>query len=57
VAVRGVVVKVGERDALVDVGGVRERVAIDLVPEVTVGDALLCHAGVALEKLAVAKSP
>lgn len=54
---RGVVVKVGERDALVDVGGVRERVAIDLVPEVTVGDALLCHAGVALEKLAVAKSP
>jgi hydrogenase maturation factor len=28
-----------------------ERVAIDLVPDARVGDLLLCHAGIALERL------
>ena len=32
-----------------------ERVAIDLVPDVRPGDLLLCHAGIALERLEEAR--
>lgn len=38
-------------EAVVAVEGRSERVAIDLVPEAAVGDVLLCHAGIALERL------
>ena len=31
--------------------GVEERVAVDLVPEASRGDVLLCHAGIALQRL------
>jgi hydrogenase maturation factor len=37
--------------AVVDLDGRLERVAIDLVPEARPGDLLLCHAGIALERL------
>ena len=37
--------------AVVEKDGLREEVAVDLVDDVAVGDVLLCHAGVALEKL------
>ena len=37
--------------ALVAVGGGVERVAIDLVPDARPGDVVLCHAGIALERL------
>ena len=37
--------------AEVVVGGNVERVAIDLVPDVRPGELLLCHAGIALERL------
>jgi hydrogenase expression/formation protein HypC len=37
--------------AVVDVDGRVERVAIDLVPDARPGDLLLCHAGIALERL------
>jgi D-sedoheptulose 7-phosphate isomerase len=37
--------------ATVETGGRREEVAVDLVPEAQVGDRVLCHAGVALERL------
>jgi len=40
-----------ELDALVTVGGEPERVALDLVPDATPGDLLLCHAGIALERI------
>lgn len=36
--------------AIVERDGVREEVAVDLVEDVTAGDVLLCHAGVALER-------
>jgi hydrogenase maturation factor len=37
--------------AVVDVDGRVERVAIDLVADAHPGDLLLCHAGIALERL------
>lgn len=37
--------------AVVDLDGRLERVAIDLVPDARPGDLLLCHAGIALEKV------
>jgi hydrogenase assembly chaperone HypC/HupF len=50
-AVPGVVVEVEPPNATVEVEGQRERVGIELVEDVERGDTLLCHAGIALEKL------
>jgi hydrogenase maturation factor len=41
-------------EALVAVGDWTDRVAIDLVPDARPGDLLLCHAGIALERLGAA---
>jgi hydrogenase maturation factor len=38
-------------EAVIVLGTELERVAIDLVPDVRAGDLLLCHAGIALERL------
>src|SRR5215210_4899993 len=51
VAVEARVVSVRNGTALVEKGGLREEVAVDLVEGVRIGDVVLCHAGVALEKL------
>lgn len=51
VAVEARVVSVLDRTAVIEMDGAREEVAIELVQGVGVGDVLLCHAGVALEKL------
>ena len=51
-AVTGTVVEVDGTTATVEVDGARERVAVELVEPVAVGDSLLCHAGIALEKVA-----
>ena len=50
-AVEAVVVSVDGVEALVRAGDGEERVAIDLVPDVSPGDRLLCHAGLALEHI------
>jgi hydrogenase maturation factor len=42
---------VAGREAVIELGDRTERVAIDLVPDVRPGDLLLCHAGIALERL------
>ena len=52
VAVEATVVAVDGPFADVAVADGRERVAVDLVEEVEPGDVLLCHAGVALQRLA-----
>jgi D-sedoheptulose 7-phosphate isomerase len=52
VAVEARVVAVRGATAIVESEGAREEVAVDLVAGVGEGDVLLCHAGVALEKLA-----
>lgn len=51
VAVEARVVAVSERTATIERDGAREQVAVDLVEGVAVGDTLLCHAGVALERV------
>jgi D-sedoheptulose 7-phosphate isomerase len=51
VAVQATVVAVTNGTATIEKDGAREDVAIDLVEGVEVGDELLCHAGVALEKV------
>jgi hydrogenase maturation factor len=40
--------------ATIEKDGAREEIATDLVEGVELGDRLLCHAGVALEKIPVA---
>jgi len=50
-AVEADVVSVDGQEAVVLVAGAHERVAIDLVPGAAPGDVLLCHAGIALERL------
>jgi D-sedoheptulose 7-phosphate isomerase len=52
VAVEARVLAVHDGTAVIEKDGLREEVAVELVEEVDVGDVLLCHAGVALEKLA-----
>lgn len=51
-AVAALVVEVDGANATVELDGNRERVGIELVAPVEPGDTLLCHAGIALEKLA-----
>ena len=50
-AVEAVVAEVEGATAVVVLDGSTERVAIDLVPDATAGDVLLCHAGIALERV------
>lgn len=50
-AVAARVVAVAGLEATVAVDGATEVVGIDLVPEAVPGDLLLCHAGIALERL------
>ncbi len=57
VAVRGEVVAVRGATAVVDVDGGLETVATELVDPVAEGDVLLCHAGIALQKLDRHRSP
>jgi D-sedoheptulose 7-phosphate isomerase len=51
IALPGRVVALTDLGAQVDFDGVCEEVACELIADVTVGDLLLCHAGVALERL------
>jgi hydrogenase maturation factor len=51
-AVAALVVEVDGSNATIELDGSRERVGIELVEPVEPGDMLLCHAGIALEKLA-----
>ena len=50
-AVLATVVAVSGSTAEVEVAGLRERVGIELVTPVSDGDVLLCHAGIALQKV------
>ena len=50
-AVEAIVVSIEGAEAVVGAGAGEERVAIDLVPDAAPGDVLLCHAGIALERV------
>jgi hydrogenase maturation factor len=51
-AVEATVLEVEGTTATVEVDGAREQVGVELVEPVSEGDVLLCHAGIALEKIA-----
>ncbi|MEJ7793102.1 MAG: HypC/HybG/HupF family hydrogenase formation chaperone [Gaiellaceae bacterium] len=51
VAVEARVVAVSGATATIELDGAREQVAVDFVDGVAVGDTVLCHAGVALERI------
>lgn len=51
IAVAARVLEVEGSTALVEAAGGREQVAIELVAPVAPGELLLCHAGIAIEKL------
>jgi hydrogenase maturation factor len=50
-AIAATVVRVDGVTATVEHQGAREQVGIELVAPIAVGDVLLCHAGIALDKL------
>jgi D-sedoheptulose 7-phosphate isomerase len=52
VAFAAPVIAVSGHEATIEKDGAREQVAIELLDEVRVGDVLLCHAGVALRRMA-----
>jgi len=51
VAIVARVVELRGQSALVECDGAREEVAVELVAPVELGEQLLCHAGVALERV------
>jgi hydrogenase assembly chaperone HypC/HupF len=51
IAVEARVIEVDGDTAVVDAGGGREQVAVELVAPVAAGDVLLCHAGIAIRKV------
>lgn len=53
-AVLAVVVRVDGDTALVEADGAREAVGIELVAPVVPGETLLCHAGIALQRVETA---
>ena len=55
VTVTARVVEVRGQTATVELADHREQVGIELVEEVALGDLLVCHAGIALEKVASAQ--
>ncbi|AFL94693.1 hydrogenase expression/formation protein HypC [Thermococcus cleftensis] len=50
-AVPGKVVEIQGKTAVVDFGGVRREVRLDLLPEVGIGDYVIVHTGFAIERL------
>ena len=57
VAVAARVLEVDDRTATVEVGGARESVAVDLIEGLRPGELVLCHAGVALDRVAEPSPP
>jgi hydrogenase expression/formation protein HypC len=53
-AIPGRVVSVEGTSARVDFGGIQRKISLDLVPEATVGDYVLAHAGFAIQLLSLA---
>jgi hydrogenase maturation factor len=51
VAIAARVEAVHGTEAVVSANGETEHIAVDLVPDARPGDLLLCHAGIALERL------
>jgi hydrogenase expression/formation protein HypC len=46
-----VVMRLEDEEGIIDAGGVRKRVSLALVPEASVGDYVIVHAGYAISRL------
>ena len=51
-AIPGKVVSIDGAEGVVDFGGVKQRVRVDLIQDLSVGDYVIVHTGFAIEKLA-----
>lgn len=49
--VPGKIIEIKDTMATVDVGGFLREIALDLCPEVSIGDYVLIHSGFAIEKI------
>lgn len=50
-AVPGKIIEIEGKTAIVDFGGVKREVRLDLLPDVAVGDYVIVHTGFAIERL------
>ena len=50
-AVPGKIIEIEGKTAIVDFGGVKREVRLDLLPNVSVGDYVIVHTGFAIERL------
>ena len=50
-AVPGRIIEIEGKTAVVDFGGVKREVRLDLLPDVSVGDYVIVHTGFAIERL------
>ena len=50
-AVPGRIIEIEGKTAIVDFGGVKREVRLDLLPDVEVGDYVIVHTGFAIERL------
>ncbi len=50
-AIPGRIIEIEGKTAVVDFGGVKREVRLDLLPEVKVGDYVIVHTGFAIERL------
>lgn len=50
-AIPGRIVSIDGRESTVDFGGVKQKVRIDLISDLKVGDYVIVHTGFAIEKL------
>jgi hydrogenase expression/formation protein HypC len=50
-AIPGRIIEITGKTAVVDFGGVKREVRLDLLPEVKVGDYVIVHTGFAIERL------
>ncbi len=50
-AVPGRIIEIEGKTAIVDFGGVKREVRLDLLPDVAVGDYVIVHTGFAIERL------
>ncbi|MFH1287526.1 MAG: HypC/HybG/HupF family hydrogenase formation chaperone [bacterium] len=50
-AIPGKIIKIDNNMAMVDFGGIKKESALDLLPDVKIGDFVLVHAGFAINKI------
>ncbi len=55
-AIPGTITNISDEQATIDYGGTTRRASVRLLPDVTVGDCVLVHAGFVIQKIDAAES-